>query len=105
MAFTGKSIADGQVATSWAAIFTAAAKVIIKSCDFLNTNAAQQTIEVGVTRSGSSRRIVGRAVLDQNEKYALVSDGEALVLSSGDTLDAQTTTATAVDFTVTGADE
>jgi len=32
-------------------------------------------------------------------------DGEVIVLSTLDVLQAQTTTATAVDYTITGADE
>ncbi len=106
MAFTGASLADGQVATSWAAVYTSTGvKTIVKSADFHNTNAITQTVELAVTRSGSTRRIIGRATLAQNEKAEFFTDGEVLVLSAADTIDVQTTTATAVDFTITGATE
>ena len=106
MAFSGASLADGQVATTWGAIYTSTGvKTILRSVDFFNTNAASQTLELRITRSGMTARKLPRATLAQNESLRLLTDGEVIVLSSGDTLDAQTTTATAVDYTVTGATE
>ena len=106
MAFTGASLADGQVATTWGNIYApSGVKAIIKSVTFFNTNAASQTLEVRVTRSGSTARNFPRATLAQNESADLLDSGETFVLSDGDTLEAQTTTATAVDFTITGATE
>lgn len=106
MAFTGASLADGQAATSWAAIYTSTGvKTIVRSADFHNTNAITQTLEFAVTRSGSTRRIIARVSLAQNEKVEFLTDGEVIVLSAADTIDAQTTTASAVDYTITGATE
>ncbi|MEE9366810.1 MAG: hypothetical protein V3W44_09000 [Dehalococcoidales bacterium] len=106
MAFVGSSLAAGQVATSWATIYTSTgAKTVMKSADFLNIHALTQIVEVRVVFSGGSGREVGRAKLEVDEKYALLSEGEVLVMSSGDTIEAQTTTASAVDFTLTGATE
>lgn len=106
MAFTGKSLADGQVATTWGTIFApSGVKAMIKSADFFNGNVTTQTLEVAITRSGSSRRQIARVSLAQNELLRLITDGDLLQLSSGDVLEAQTTTAAAVDYTLTGADE
>ncbi len=108
MAFTGASLNDGQVATSWGTVYGpgAGAKAILRSADFHNTNAVTQTVEFAITRSGSSRRIIARvAGLLQNEKVELLTDGEVITLSASDVLEAQTTTATAVDFVITGATE
>ena len=106
MAFTGASLGDGQVATTWANILAPSGqKMMVKSLDMVNTNAASQTVEMRITRSGSSARVWPRAVLEQNEAVKFLSDGEVLVLSDGDVLQAQTTTATAVDWTATGATE
>lgn len=106
MAFTGKSLADGQVATAWATIYgPAGVKAILRSADFFNTNAVTQTLELRITRSGSAARKLPRVTLAQNETLRLLTDGEVLVLSTLDVLQAQTTTATAVDYTITGADE
>jgi len=106
MAFTGASLGDGQVATSWANILAPSGqKFIVKSLDMKSINAASQTLETRITRSGSSSREWKRVVLEQNEMVQFLSEGETLVLSTGDVLQAQTTTATAVDFTATGATE
>lgn len=106
MAFTGKSLSDGQVATTWGGIYgPSGVKAIVKSLHFYNTNVATQTLEVRVTRSGSTARQQWRISLAQNESVHLLSDGEVLVLSDGDTIDAQTTTTTAVNYTITGAEE
>jgi len=106
MSYTGKSIADGQVATSWANIYApSGVKAILKTVDFFNTSATQQTLELRVTRSGSTARNFPRATLEQNESMRLLTDGESLVLSTGDVLQAQTTTTTVVDYTITGAEE
>lgn len=103
MAFTGASLGDGQVATTWANILApSGAKWVVKSLDMQSTNAATQTLELRITRSGSSARVWKRAELDQNELVEFLADGEVLVLSDGDVLQAQTTTATGVDWTATG---
>ena len=106
MAFTGKSLADGQVATTWANIYApSGVKGILKQVDFYNTNVATQTLEVRITRSGSTARVLRRFTLLQNESVSLLTDGETLVLSTLDVLQAQTTTTTAVDYTISGAEE
>lgn len=106
MAFTGASLNDGQVATTWANIAAPSGEIwIIKSCDFYNTNAVTQTLELRITRSGSTARKLVQVSLAQNYRLQLLDEGEVLVLSTGDVLQAQTTTATAVDFTITGAKE
>lgn len=100
-------MADGQVATTWGAIYTApgSTKAILRSVDFFNTNAATQTLEIRIIRSGGTARQTIRIELLQNETARLLTDSEVLVLSTGDAIQAQTTTATAVDFTITGATE
>ena len=106
MAFTGKSLADGQVATTWGTIYgPSGVKANLRSADFFNTNAATQTLEFRITRNGSTARKFPRCTLLQNESCRLLTDGEVIVLSTLDVLQAQTTTATAVDYTITGADE
>lgn len=105
MAFTAGTLADGQVATSAAAIYTvpAGTVTVLKYINFYNTNSATQTLSVYITRSGGTRRQVIRQVLDQYQSLALLSEGESLTLSTGDALEADTTTASAVDYIVSGA--
>ena len=106
MAFSGASLSDGQVATSWGTIYgPGAAKAIVKQVDFYNTHATTQTLELAITRSGSTRRPLYRATLAQNESMTMLDDGDVIVLSASDVLEAQTTTASAVDYTVSGATE
>jgi hypothetical protein len=70
-----------------------------------NTNAATQTIDVWLRRSGGSARRIHRAVIAQNESVEFLDQGETIELSAGDTIEAQTTTASAVDYIVTGVEE
>lgn len=97
------SLADGQVATSWAAIYTvpASTKVKIDKLIFHNAGSVSENLDVAITRSGGTRRKIRRPVLAAEESAEL----ENLVLSEGDAIEAQTTTAAAVDYVVMGATE
>ena len=102
MAFAGLSLADGQVAATWGTIYTpTATRTAIKKVLFFNTSGSVEVLEVGITRSGSTRRQIGR--------FKLVGYGQAaidnLVLSFGDVLVAQSTNAATVDYIATGASE
>lgn len=105
MAQLPASLADGQLATSITDIYTAAAdKAVYPSLlTLFNTNAASQTILIYVTRAGSAARKIYRAVLAQNE--SAWCDLKGLILSEGDKIGAETTTATAVDYTLSGVEE
>lgn len=100
------SLADGQVGTSKATIYTvpASTAAVVKSLVFFNTNASSQTLNVYVKRSGSvSRQIHREATMAQ---YASVNPlSETLFLSAGDVIEADTTTASAVDYFIGGATE
>lgn len=104
MAFTAGTLADGQVATSVTALYTVpgATTAYLKSVTFLNTNAATQTLIVSVKRSGGTSRKVRQYTLAQNESADYIEPGSALLLSTGDAVEAITTTGTAVDYTVSG---
>lgn len=102
---TGGSLADGQVATTTGTLYTVPASTVtvIKSASFFNTNAATQTLNVYITRSGGTRRQIEQFTLSQYDTAHLLANGETLVLSTGDVLEADTTTTTAVDYMITGA--
>ena len=104
MAFTAGSIADGQVANAPAAIYTVpgATKAYLKTVTLFNTNAAEQTVVLRVVRSGGTPRVWKRFVLAQNESGEAIDAAGSLELSTGDAITAETTTAAAVDYTVTG---
>jgi hypothetical protein len=107
MAFTAGTLADGQAATSLTTIYTvpASTKAYIKSWTIYNTNAATQTVGCYVKRSGSTARQYRQFSLDQNESADVLSPGTSIQLSTGDVLQMITTTATALDYMVTGVTE
>ena len=104
--FAAGSLADGQLASSKGTIYTSTGvKTIVKSLSVFNTNAATQTVNVYVKRSGSSSRQAFRAVLAQYEFAYVLSDGDVLALSASDEIEGDTTDASAVDYVMTGATE
>lgn len=106
MAHTGDLLAEGQIAAAWAAIYTSTGVVsILKFISGFNTAASSQTVEFRVNMSGGGTSNIPRAVLEQNESVYILSEGETLVLGSGDALEAQTTNAASVDFVVAGSTE
>jgi hypothetical protein len=106
MPFSARVLADGQLPDAQAAIYTVpfGAAAYVKQLLLFNTNAAAQTIDVWLNTSGTPRQW-HRLVLQENEAAPLLEHGESLQLESGDTVEAVTTTAGAVDFTITGVEE
>jgi tagatose-1,6-bisphosphate aldolase non-catalytic subunit AgaZ/GatZ len=102
MAFTGQLLAEGQLPSSKGTLYTVpgATTAYVRTIRVHNTNAAGQTVLIYVKRGTS--RIFSRAVLAQNE--TLVVD-DPVSLEAGDLIEGQTTTATAVDYVITGAEE
>ncbi len=101
---TPAALADGQLATTKTTLYTVPASTILYPTLLVcfNTNAASQTIIIYVNKSGASRTYA-RAVLIQNERMELHFNGE--ILEAGDLIEGQTTTATAVDFVLSGVKE
>ncbi len=103
-------LANGQVATSKATIFEVAdtdilntERILIDKVTFFNENIAEQTAILFVKeRFGSSRKIRQFKLL-QNEGGEYLEPGDSLSLEIGDSLEAETTTASAVNFVVFGS--
>ena len=102
MALTGKSLADGQVASSWGAIFTASGETVVKSIDLYNTTGSSVSVDLAVTRSGGTRRQVAKLAIDANTGQSFLGGG-AMLLSNGDAIEAQDGTGGQVDYLITGA--
>lgn len=100
---TPKILADGQVASSKTTIYTVPAltQAIVRTITFFNTAASSQTVILYIKKSGGTSRTYARATLAQNE-YAKESNVETL--DAGDILEAETTNATSVDYTVMGVE-
>lgn len=107
MAITGKSLADGQVASTKGTIYTCPAATVtyVKWLSVHNTNTTAEDVIVYVKRSGSTSRVIYRASLSQNETAYPVDKDAGLVLSTGDVIEAVTTTAAKVDYLIAGAEE
>lgn len=104
MAFAAGTLADGQIASSLGTLYTVpgATTAYIKTITIFNTNAATQTVIVQIKRSGGTTRKYRQFELAQNESADVLSPGTSLQLSTGDIIEAVTTTASAVDYTITG---
>lgn len=105
MSFAGALMADGQVSDSKGTLYTVPASTVayIGFFSLFNTNAATQTIIVYIN-NGTSRK-VRQFDLDQNESADVLESSQKIVLEAGDLIEAETTTASAVDFVISGVEE
>jgi hypothetical protein len=104
----GGSLAQGQLATTvgGAVIFTATGVSFVKMLNVINKIGTQQQVYVYLRRSGESSSVLfASTILDQYQRDRLIGSDDALTLSPGDTIEAETTTAAAVDFWISGGSE
>ncbi len=103
---SGKSLADGTAATSATAIYTVPANKSNATITYLgmfNTNATQQIVGVYLKRYGQvSSRQIRRFVLDQNQHAEAFRTDIQPTLSPGDSILLGTTTASALDYFLSG---
>lgn len=98
-----KILAAGQVANSQGVIYTATEQVCVKSALFAQTSATPQDLVVWLKKAaGTARRIAQADDLPQG--YKLEVADKDIYMGAGDTLEAATTTAAVVDFTVRGGE-
>lgn len=91
------SLADGQLAATATAMYTADGSTTVLAVVLENTSgSASETVVLTLTRSGSSARRIVRAVLAANEQLIV----QGLNVSPGDILKGSATDATTVDYTV-----
>jgi len=101
-------LTDGQVATVKATIFEVGqtsilpGDVTIQKITLFNASAVEQTAILYIKeRFGTSRKLRQFKLLE-NEGGEYLEPGETLPLQNGDSLEAETTTAAAVNFVVFG---
>ena len=103
MAITIKSLADGQLANSKGTIYKtpASTQTIIKRITLVNTNTATENVNLYFKASGgTSRRIIVQDV-PLAAKALLIMDDE-VTMEAADILEGDTTTASKVDFVISG---
>ena len=106
MAFTAASLADGQMAASEGSLYVSTGvKAIVKHAHLRNAGATTETVIVYLKRSGGTSRQLFKGTLAPGEGVDLLTGGVVLVMSDGDDIRGETTTATTVDYTITGATE
>lgn len=101
MTFDADLLADGQVTDSEGVIYTAGAsqRAMIKTVSLHNTSATPQTVVLYARPASGTSRILFRWVLAQHERGVFA---ESIALNDGDSLRAETTTASVVDYLVFG---
>lgn len=106
MTTTIKSLADGQLPSAKGTLYTAqtAREAIVHSIVLVNTNSSAETINIYFKASGgTSRRITPK-------DYSLAASAMMEVLDriktleAGDILEGDTTTASKVDFVISGVE-
>lgn len=108
MAITPKSLADGQLPNAKATLYTcpASTQAIIRQIRCLHVSGAtSETVTVYLKVSAGTSRRIGRAVLEQNEQFHVLTDADTYSLEAGDVIEGDTTTAAVVDYTIVGAEQ
>ena len=104
---TGKILADGQLATSKATLFTATAETYVARIIIANTTTSPIKINLYVKKSGS----VSRQITPLNMVLAGDANGAdchyfplTVILAIGDILEGVCDTITAADYLITGGE-
>jgi hypothetical protein len=100
---TPKVLAEGQLAAAKATIYTVPAglQAIIRNVAFGNIGGVTENLNLYVKKSGSTSRLFSKAQLDMDE---FAHEEDIGTLDAGDELEAETTNATSVDFSVHGVE-
>ena len=101
-----KSLADGQLANSKGTIYTtpASTEAIIKSIILVNTNTSSETVNLYFKASGgTSRRLIPKDTSLPASNSLIMDD--LVTLEAADILEGDTTTASKVDFVISGVEE
>lgn len=100
-------LADGQVSTTQSTLYEVGSAVLsakVEKVTFFNTNVADQTAILFVKSRFGTPRKVRQFIMPENNGGEYLEPGEFLPLGNGDSLEAITTTAVAVDFIVFGSE-
>lgn len=87
---------------NWQRFLSKTPSAKLEKITFFNTNAAAQTAILYLQPRAGTAAEIRQFVLQQNEGGEFLEPGEFMSLDSGDQLQAETTTASAVNFAVIG---
>src|SRR5580765_187677 len=100
MAFTAALLGKGTVSNSQAALYTSTGvKTYVRHIGLFNTSATPQTVVIYIKSGGTSYELARYVFSQQYDHEPNVLD-EPVLLSSGDSIEAVTTTAAVVKYTV-----
>lgn len=106
MAITPGSLADGQLPNAKGTLYTCPAltAAVIRSLVLVNTGAGINAVNLYLKRSGgTSRRIIAKDLdLATGVDLAFDCEKSMLMLSAGDVIEGDATTAAEVDYSITG---
>jgi hypothetical protein len=100
---TPKILAQGQVASSKAAIYTvpAATRTIVRHISFAHVANGTQSVVLYAKKAGGTSRVISRVTLELNE---FGHEDDIITLDAEDQLQSETTNPVSVDFTVMGVE-
>ncbi len=103
MPTTAKLLAEGQLPAAKGTIYTvpAATQAIIRDVAFGNVGGLTEMLKLYIKKSGGTSRLFSRAQLDLDE---FAHEEDIGTLDAGDELEAETTNATSVDFSIHGVE-
>lgn len=104
--FAAKVLAEGQLASSKGTLYTvpASTTAYIRWLSCHNTGGSAETVVLYV-KPGATSRIIAHASVAASETLYVVNGGESIQLEAGDLIEGMTTTATTVDYVITGVEE
>ena len=105
MAYTIKNLANGQLPSSLGDLYTvpSGTSAIVRSITLVNTNTTTETVNLYYLQSGGTARRILPKDLQLAVGNSLTVD-IILTLSAGDKIQGQTTTASVVDFVISGVE-
>lgn len=99
MAANPEILADGQLPSSKATLFTATGRTIVRLINAHQVSGGTQTVIFYVKKAAGTSRLLSRAVLATDE---FAQEEQIETLDIGDQIEGQSTNATSVDYLIMG---
>lgn len=105
--FEALILANGQLPAAKGTLYTVPGgkKAYVKYVGAFNPSGGTETIRFYIKKAAGTSRQIARGVLLTNETLRAIEQGETLNLGAGDIIEGDTTTATTVDYLISGVEE